>query len=258
MAQLDFKGPFHFDHLQSLQLNETPGIYIWGFVLDTDSNSQPNLPVDFTTIENQEFILEGNILPSTFKFIPYYVGKDKTSIENRLIMHHTICRSNALKYTRMYISFYKDFFKTYPIHIRYGSNNKLLINNYIKSIPNSIEYYNNDDVLKLIYKNIIPVGSPRNWPINKQMISTNQSIPDSLKKIICHYNNFWFCYAELENPTEDAEAQVFYSLKGITISQTKSFNGINIQHKIKTSSCKDIFKHDSNNSIIHSIHFLGY
>jgi hypothetical protein len=103
-------------------------------------------------------------------------------------------------------------------------------------------------------------------------------IPDTLRELIYCKNNFWFCYAGLDENDENElqnyrstlekgsrseflknhEAQTFYSLKGKTISETKDFKDVQAIHDIiPEATCEDIFKMDNKKAYI-SNQFSGY
>jgi len=265
---LNFKGPFHFSHLNSLNLKGKAGIYIWGFAFDLDENGQLNETIDFSKgIQIPTEYLNENKEPIgcdfkalNWKFIPYYVGKHESSLENRLTEHHLVTQGNGLKYTRLRKNHYKDFFKSFPI-LNKGKNSKK--NNQVKLYPyiDLVEYFNDDCILKAIYPGILPteVRTKRknkpdeiNYPIDKQ-IYNNKSLNDTLDEIVNKNNNFWFCYAEI--PSKDkhgiksAEPFTYYCLKGITISQTKKYsfgnNKSSYPHILKpVQTCQDIFSLD--------------
>lgn len=101
---LNFKGPFHFDNIQSINDINSRGIYIWGFTAKRNANGvdydiddckanpqlKPNGAVDF---DNDQL------------FIPYYVGiatgKSEVTISRRLGNHRLPLSGNGLKYTRL-------------------------------------------------------------------------------------------------------------------------------------------------------------
>jgi hypothetical protein len=263
MAQLIFKGPFHFSQLKSLQLKDKAGIYVWGFAYDLDTNGQLNEFIDFSVgkIPVPEVSLNEKNEPIgcdfkglNWKFIPYYVGKHESSLENRLIEHHLVTIGNGLKYTRLRMNHYKDFFKNIPI-LNKGKNSKKI--NQVKLYPyiNLVEYFNDDCILKAIYQGVSPIeiktvrkNKPDeiNYPINLQKYIGN----DTLDEIVNGNNNFWFCYAEITSKNnhdiKSAEPFTFYCLKGKTISQTKKYsfgnNKSNYPHVlICEETCECIF-----------------
>jgi hypothetical protein len=296
MADLCFKGPFHFDHLhnpktkqgqygniKSLDLSQKSGIYIWGFMYDLENNQLIN-PIDFSEIKTEipEFIFEKNSdnenVPigvncvvkekRNWKFIPYYVGLD-AHLPSRVISHHKITTGNSKKYTRLKINRYKDFFKigNFPIFIKgQGTKQRRDILNHIINKNNPIDYFNNYFILKEIHSELtlsICPGLKELWNDLPIDICKWNNKTDSLEQIIINQNNFWFCYAELPSndpATPYMEAQTYYSVKGITISETLDYtsNAGNFVHKINPSkTCEDIFKR-VNNNIFSSNHFLGY
>ena len=238
MAQLNFYGPIHFDDVdskgkiisnnQNLCNPDSPGIYIWGFKYYFDKTTKIlGEPINFNgngIVYDEESML----------FIPVYVGKKecgkngKGTIYQRIKQHHNIRKGDATKYIRLSKNYMKDFFKDYnfPLKIKRVKNNSAVYN-MIRTSPGNIEYYNDPDCLKLIYPNIDLKTSGRNktdCPITDQKIG-NKDLPDTLSYLINTLNNFWFCYSipQNQNPTnslEDLETYTFWSLKGLTISQT--------------------------------------
>ena len=302
MADLCFKGPFHFDHLSDLSKISNSGItkagiYIWGFAFNLNEDKELNSPVNFFNVENfpnskltqtdcnkPNFEFGYDFQSLGYKFIPYYVGLKSGKIVDRINEHHKINCGDRLKFTRLTWETYKSFFKngnfpTLTKNSKLKNQNEII--NYIKREKNNglipLEYFNNDLVLGEIYNpdiivNKIVSGIRVDYPYNVQKrlngnpiidkTSKNSTTFDSLDRIVNNYNNFWFCYAELENPNTDAEAQVYNSLKGKTISETKLFSNLKIKHSIKPSlTCEDIFKHDkvdNKGNIVCNDKFNGY
>lgn len=215
---LDFKGPFHFDHLSKLADVNNPGIYIWGFVYELESDGiELKKTVDFTSQKIPDLINQEKIdLPKNWKFIPHYVGlasgKSNVFINTRLKQHHNVRKGNAAKYKRLSSDYMLVFFK----------DNK--VNNFpvwIKGITN------NNDFTPLIKSGKITYifDKKDNLLITDPKFS---SIIDTLNEIVTTRNNFWFYYTELNEcaVNEITEAYVFWSLKGKTISQTLPYNKI--------------------------------
>jgi hypothetical protein len=291
MAELKFKGPFHFDHLyqkgtkkdcgtlKSLDISSTYGIYIWGFLYDLDTNSLINNLIDFSTDENKEKIShfecnEKNIgfdlTKYNWQFLPIYVGrarKGSTTIGSRLFNHHDLTNLSTRKYTRLEIDYYKKFSndKYFPINVTGG--NWILKDEMKNQLNGKVSYFNNDIVLKRIYSNNcepqrIPNTTGNEFPIDLQ----NFVMRDQLKEIISidFKNNFWFCYLDMTDYStrdiEIAEIQTFYSLKGKTISKTENFSSLLDTHNIVANNdfCRSIFKHDNTGKIIANPNFLGY
>lgn len=252
MATLNFRGPFHWNHLANLDLKEKSGIYIWGFVLDTNVNGELNLPFDYSINNIPNCEANGCNLRIDVKFVPYYVGRSN-NIESRLNEHKKITVGDALKYTRLNFNYYKSFFSDNDLPINVGQNKWIISSpNYKNSLIGKIEYFNDSDILKLIYSNnISPIGKTGSYLITDQ----SYILRDTLKEIVEFRNNFWFCFAELSNPTDIDEAQVFYSLKGKTTSKTLDYyakcNDFYNQI-IPSSSVQCIFKNT------HSPLFTGY
>lgn len=313
MANLHFKGPFHFEHIydyknpkgncgeiNSLEPPGKPGIYIWGFMFwyDKDNNTltcfvnfNNKTPIpDFICINNANENLPIGVDYSIngWKFIPYYVGLDAKLLGWIINRHYKIQSGNRWQYTRLTMDAYKSFFLNgnFPVLIKNTrkTTKSRLVNSYVDKYSShywnsSIEYFNTSDVLQHIYGlsgilntygipnkgiNLVPSGKRIDYPYNIQldnsinMLMGNYISPgsssnniDSLNHIINDLNNFWFCYAESIDPStlnpinadEDMEAQTFYSLKGVTISETKPFINLSNTHTISASpTCDNIFK----------------
>ena len=259
MATLEFKGPFHFSHINSLNLNGKIGVYIWGVVIDLNKKKIINYSkqdVETPLVINNE--LTGCIFNNS-KFIPYYVGKVQSKpIKRRLIEHNAVdSDTNSLKYKRLFLDYYCNFFNdlNFPINDKNPSTKQHTkdILTFVKNNPGKIEYYNDGDVLKELFYPKKGVVKGTDFPIKAQKFN------DSLSEIVVDNNNFWFCYAEPKNYTNEdenqinidikifmeiLEAQTFYSLKGKTISHSQDFltNIINFNHSINPSStCQNIF-----------------
>ncbi|WP_396196204.1 hypothetical protein [Flavobacterium sp.] len=249
---LKFKGPFNIYNNDSYQnhldeLNKPPGIYIWGFMVDSKYNP-------LNCAKKQIFDSE------KMYFLPYYVGKKEKRIIDRLNEHKNVrLNPNAIKYTRLSMQYLKTFFKDPDFPIK--TSNSDITNKFIeidksgknkKENGKQIEYYNNSKFLD--YK--IADSSIDKPKINtvKQTdnpITNFSTLNDTLKQIIIKNNNFWFCYAELKEnidlincKLEDYEALTFYSLKGKTISKTKNIDKIskNIQISFENNKLENIFK----------------
>jgi hypothetical protein len=245
---IEFKGPFNINHLDKdlEQKLKNPGIYIWGFMVDSNYN-----PINCQNIVS--------FSSEKMKFLPYYVGKKEKSIIDRLNEHKNVRENpSAIKYTRLSMKYLKTFFKDDSFPIK--KNNSDITSEFInidESVENpsengkQIEYYNNSKFLD--YK--IHDSSIDKTKINKVKPTDNpitnfSSLNDTLQEIIIENNNFWFCYAELEKNIDffkckllDFETLTYYSLKGKTISKTEEFEKIsdNIQVKCK-NNLTNIFK----------------
>lgn len=283
MAQLVFKGPFHFDHLNDL-LNDKKskinnhGIYIWGFVMKQDDNAQNGLQIeDFTENNIPQFKITGVKLNNNSYFIPYYVGKvESESIAKRLSEHRKVrSDKNSRKYTRLSIDYYTYFFKDPNFKPntgnRYGKRCTEIFNiiwpkNGQKS--NKITYHNCNEILNKLYN----LNTPKKYKSNNKTenydypITDYIGINDTLFELVDSKKNFWFCYAELNEELEkelqeyrstlkkrsrseflkNPEAQTFYSLRGKTISETTAFKSVKLKYTIKAEpTCEHIFNLDS-------------
>jgi hypothetical protein len=252
---IEFKGPFNINHLEKDLEKELkqPGIYIWGFMVDSNYN-----PLNCKNIVS--------FSPEKMKFLPYYVGmatgkgkNNKMTIYMRLNQHKDV-RNNAsaIKYTRLSMKYLKTFFKddsSFPIK----TSNSNITNKFIeidkKSNHTLIEYYNNSRFLDYKIndsnndKSKINNEKPTNNPITNFC-----TINDTLQEIIIEKNNFWFCYVDVESSKksidnkdmtafyESLESLTYFSLKGKTISKVKKWSGDDKGYVIKDVTKTNIFK----------------
>lgn len=270
MATLDFHGPFHFDDIdKNGQIKPTrnpnkspnpdkPGIYIWGFMYYYDANGL-TVPVDFNKIDI-------SFNENKMKFIPYYVGMRIDNIYNRLNVHYNIRKGHARKYIRLSENYMKVFFKdpSFPLKIKRKHNNQD-VSNLIKQSSGKIEYFNDKNCLLQIYPNIsIKLSGKKQTDclITEQMIGTTD-LPDTLSNLINLKNNFWFCYAikPYNSPIslEELETYTFWSLKGLTVSQTGCCPLPSPSITIIDNTNTNIFKKHTNTNLINpSNQFNGY
>lgn len=229
---IEFKGPFNINHLDKdlEQKLKNPGIYIWGFMVD--SNYDP-----LNCKNKQAFDSE------KMHFLPYYVGKKESQIFDRLNEHKNVrtLKKDANKYTRLSMQYLKTFFNDPDFPIK--TSNSDITKEFIeidksdkkkKENGKQIEYYNNSKFLD--YK--IDASSIDKTKINKvehtdNPITNFSTLNDTLEEIIINKNNFWFCYGIVKNEDslfscylENFETLTFYSLKGKTISKTGNFNNL--------------------------------
>lgn len=279
MATLDFKGPFHWEHLQQLKpyLTGKSGIYIWGFMFGYNKQTKEILePVNYNSIEVPMFE-QGGIDYQTLDwfYIPYYVGLDNNMNTNpvpfqRIVSEHSVRCGDAAKFTRLYDSFYKSFFNDSSFPTNTGQKKPWILNNksFNAKISSCVEFFNNFDIIsnklypgQSIFTNPL-LAKITDCPITN-VYKNNKVLNDSLYEIVdpLLMNNFWFCYAELPDgviANEDMEAQTFYSLKGKTISKTKNFKDVHVIHDIiPEKTCEDIFKMYNSKAYI-SNQFKGY
>jgi len=178
---------------------------------------------------------------------------------------------------------YKTFFIEGQFPVLTGNNrtfkwNKLCkyIDDYkLKNNSLPIEYFNSDLVLDKLFGQLIeikPDSSNENWPYYLQRNQYGSSLFeananfnfDTLAKLIFENLNFWFCYTELPEGVKvknEMEAQTFYSLNGITVSETLDFkrNKNRFTYVITyENTCKDIFKLNSNGDVVTNDKFPGY
>jgi len=264
---IEFKGPFNIYNNDSYQkhldkLNK-PGIYIWGFMVDSKYNP-------LNCANKQIFDSEKMF------FLPYYVGmatgKSNMTIYKRLKKHKDVKIGDASKYLRVTKEYLNSFFKEIPIH--YDGDKKycgqLMIYN-IKNNNKAISYFNNPMFMFFLYKKkltdkldeLFKNHEPNNVPITLDIFK--DWIDDPLDEIVNNKNNFWFCYAddlsyENENANdnekrafyESLESLTYYSLKGKTISKVKRWIGDANGNKIKDETNTNIFKDEP------STEFPGY
>jgi len=289
MPVLNFKGPFHFNHLNSLPDVKRPGIYIWGFVYEYD-NDQLTYPVDFSKVNViPKFNEDGCELNRDWLFLPYYVGLDK-SLFNRISNHYYVRESSARLYKRFTLSFLRDFFKAdsgfFPTT---GSDRTICESIWNKGINNcdgchykklvddkKLDYINVKRCLGKIYGEDGLKCINDQWPITMQQQKNGNIIPDTLDFIVNKLNNFWFYYAVpkenennlvITNDLKKLETYVFWSLKGKTISQTGIFPGVQNEISItprsifKDGNCKSCEKEEKTctcDVIQPCLHLPGY
>lgn len=268
MEKITFKNLHHIselkDVIKKLDKNiKNPGIYIWGYVVDTKISK-------ILEIKDTKF----NV--NTMKFIPYYVGLD-SNLFNRVSKHYKFDKGDARKYTRMSEEYMLKFFKdcknnNYPIK----NDDKDIHEHYlnINIQQENIIYYNNSDFLTKTYGTdcIVNYQKKTEMPITKFNEDNGHIIKDSLMGIFdysnksIHKNNLWFSYALYKDSQdlincklEDFEALTFYSLKGKTISKTKKIDNIskNIQVCYEGDELENIFKCNNINRSIIDANFIN-
>ena len=272
---LEFKGPFHWDHRAKLKLVNNSGIYIWGFMFEVINKNL--FLIDFNDIQNMKIISNHlNELPNGFEyknknwiFVPFYIGKDKNL--NRFIRLSS--EINDKKITRLFKGYYDKFFMDIDFPIHNNSDSDWIVNNntnFADKINECVEYFNN---MKILNDYIYPKSEVKNKkygakkndnPID-QIFIENDVLNDSLKNIIDHNNNLWFCYAETATSInlEYPEGQTFFSLKGKTLSKTKNFDTLlkntkKLYHIKYDNTCKHIFKLNIKNDVVAIERFDGY
>lgn len=260
---IEFKGPFNINHLdKNLELEiDKPGIYIWGFMVDSNYN-----PLNCKNIVS--------FSSEKMKFLPYYVGmatgkgkNNKMTIYKRLNQHKEVRNNDsAIKYTRLSIKYLKEFFNDPLFPIK--TSNHDITNKFIeidkKSNHALIEYYNNSKFLDYKINNSIKDKTNINniKPTNNP-ITNFCTLNDTLQEVIVEKENFWFCYAdcshnctndiELKPFYESLESLTYYSLKGKTISKVKKWSGYNNGYVMKDGTNNaNIFKAEP------STEFPGY
>lgn len=236
MEKITFKKLYHISNfdtalkdLNKQKKEKKPGIYIWGFVADKEIKNF----VDFKESKLIEFC------PKTMKFIPYYVGLD-SDLLSRIKSHKSFDKHPATKYTRMSKQYMLEFFKDpeFPLKTDKKDIHQEFINlNPSKPEQPKIIYYNNSDFLRETYENCVVESKKTENPINvfneKNQENQENQISDTLRELAENMNNFWFCYAPIENKDylrcklEDFESLTFHTLKGKTISQVKKIEEVN-------------------------------
>ncbi len=229
---LNFSKLYHKSDLinnNSLIFN-VPGVYIWGFIYEKDGDKIGN-PVDFTGDTNPK------ARPDKHVFIPYYVGVSSSSILRRLRDEHIQPRCiPSNKRTRLSMNYMKMYFNDPDFPLHYKGNNSSnflrLVNHY--NPTRVVEYFNNDQVLTLIYGagNIQINGSVRNYPINIQsLLPGNSALNDTLDHYINNNKNFFFTYAECQEigNLRLCESVTAVILKGKTLGQFQNLQDNEIQ-----------------------------
>jgi hypothetical protein len=153
--------------------------------------------------------------------------------------------------------FFKD--PLFPLKIGNPSRAKALIN-LIHTHPNSITYHNEKKVLQAIFPNLSIINVGTNHPITLQKIN-GVCIPDTLEDLVDKNNNFWFCYLPIEEDMDlikKCESDIFWSLKGKTVSSTKKFPDVDNTITIQDSTNTNIFEIDENNNLVATDTFSGY
>jgi hypothetical protein len=256
---IEFKGPFNINHLDNHleQKLKNPGIYIWGFMVDSKYN-----PID---CKNKPVFASEEM-----HFLPYYVGKKEDSIFTRLKQHKNVRNNDASKYMRISKPFLSLFFKDeFPIHYDGDKkySNKLMIYN-LNNNNKAISYFNNPMFMFLSYETklksklneLFNLHNPKELPITLEIFK-DCNIIDPLNEIVNNKFNFWFCYAEYNleaNNTnkkmiyEDLESLTYFSLKGKTISKVKEWTEDKKRFTIKDLTESNIFKDEP------STEFPGY
>jgi len=229
---LNFSRLYHKSDLinNNSQLFHVPGVYIWGFIYEKDGNKIGN-PVNFKGVGNPVADRNKHV------FIPYYVGESSSSILRRLRDEHIQPRCiPSNKRTRLSMNYMKVYFNDpyFPLH--YKGNNSSSFLRLVKHYNTTrvVEYFNNDQVLALIYEagNIQINGSVRNYPINIQsLLPGNTPINDTLDQYINSNNNFFFTYSECQEigNLRFCESVTAIILKGKTLGQFRNLQDNEIQ-----------------------------
>jgi len=246
---LDFKGPLPYDKfIHNEKKNaDVGGIYIWGF--------------------------EGLKLDDPQKVIPYYVGLKVDSVFARIINHRINILSLNSTYKRLSEDYFHQFFYSTPKHfpsfplITNNDNKKKKLNwgngwTYPNDYSKCFDYINNFDFLYSVkgVKDPSLAKSLNDFPIYfiKKII-----FKDTLADRI-NAGNFWVYYATVDtanetykeilrdvggknrNAFEILEAFVKYSLKGVTVSKSKTINCC-LKYNLEVNSETHIFKNSASN-----------
>lgn len=208
MMELKFSELYHKSDLANNgAIFNVPGVYIWGFIYEKEGGKIGN-PVNFT----------GNVNPvadpAKHVFIPYYVGiaRNNMTVLSRLSRHLQFRIDDSNKRTRIKIGEIPSTLSNdhFPLNPRGNdqngiSNNTARFLNYIQNAnyQNDISYFNDANVLNLLYNNTITLFPQNtNYPIQNQIIGHGGLIPDSLNTLSSStpcistkqcYNNFFFC-----------------------------------------------------------------
>jgi hypothetical protein len=252
--QLEFKGPYHFDYIGNLNDLNTPGIYIWGF---TANKKVKEYAIEDLSKSNNK---SDGSLENDKLFIPYYVGiasgKSGMTLRKRLTTHHDICNGNRRNYTRLSKGYLKNIKSE-----KCFSKSLLSNNNTINT--NDIDYFNNIGFLAFRYPDLSLNKIYENLNIDQTITLVKSLKKDVLKSFIEKRNNFSFIYCTMKEEllTDKIrgplnfktklgylESYVFYSLRGITISNCHNLSSLqrfikdyDIEIKINSNTL-EIFK----------------
>jgi hypothetical protein len=239
---LEFSELFHKSALTNNGTRfKVPGVYIWGFVYHKVGDKIGD-PVNFTGVVNPIADPEKQV------FIPYYVGiaRNKMTVLSRLSRHLQFRIDDSNKRTRIKVGEIPSTLSNdhFPLNPRGNDQNRISNNttrflNYIQNpnYPNDISYFNDANVLNLLYNNTNTLF-PQNtdYPIQNQIIGGNKLIPDSLNTLSSNipcistgqcYDNFFFCFYEQKGNEVSfdpfkltlLEAVCVLMLKGKTLGQ---------------------------------------
>ena len=281
---LNFKGPFHFDDIDSVMkmVNGKSIIYIHGFISEKKINkSQKGFSIGLpANLSSSNILTTKNPVKSfdhkNYAFIPLYVGKDSNKKNNpkRRIRDHRNLLDPATRTTiRFTMSEMNNFFKSsFNFPINFGQNKSerhVQILNWINNgNKNKLAYVKDKNILDVLYENKLIIDKSSDLYIEDiyKRIATKikDPIEDSLRTIYADYNNYWFAFAEIEKQAlkkiglvlEDLETFAFWALKGFTISKIKSISPsseldqkVEINIDKKNENLKSIFKIDKNGII---------
>lgn len=241
--RLDFSDIHSFGELNPLSKKSQStgvnlsGIYIWGFVFDKGHRGEPvGTPKSYTN--GFVFNMEEHV------FIPYYVGQRQGKIHTRLLEHQ---RDAEKKYLILDVEYLKCFFSDcdFPIHLRDGMDKH---RTWFQANPayfsTRIKYYNSKPILDEIY-HLHPSGSSSLQVLNRayttdSLIAALRPInPNLAIQLDVFFSSYFkdkqfFTYANYNGQKADynlLEAQVYYQLKGKTISKHDDFEKL-VQEKI--------------------------
>ena len=226
MEKIIFKGPYHSSQLNLLNSQlDKPGLYIWGFLGIKGNDGK-------ITFNKKENINDSNEIEVVNEiFIPYYVGiasgKSGLNIKHRLSSHKKVNEEPRSKYSRVR----NRYFDSIESNKCLGEMIKIYKKNQsiFPKLINNLSYFNDEVIIKEIYKVNEIYGKKNNCPITKEKII----LLDELNELVSVKNNFYFMYCndvekidefddeDFKKKLELLESIVFFKLKGFTISKTE-------------------------------------
>ncbi len=262
-----FKGPYHKNFLlnknEGEEENISPGIYIWGFLYkkDIENNHEPE-PLNISEKEYETLkSIDVIDLKDEFEFIPIYVGKSESNVKKRITDHFNENKKEFNKYTRFALDYYKllGYDSSYPENIG-GQHYKRIYKLMKKDEPvnKKVLYFNHKYILEFLKINVPDfskfVINDDPSKITDQPLTDTIKQYDTLKKIICERDNFYFFYASIENEDykllegsfpkgktlEVLESLTFHSLKRKTIGKTLSSKSLEKRNEILNKHPKNI------------------
>jgi|GEM_PF-5912153 len=251
---------------------EVPGVYIWGFLFDChiDPLNNSKIAIGAPTVCDDEFLDSPNFKEKVF--IPYYTGKSDKDIYSRLSSHICFKSHPADKYIRINLSYMNRFFLNENLINPIRPPKDYQKDRQMALTAMQISYTNITDVMNKFYL-LNQVG--KNFSIC-HYLQMNLPIEDNLYTLSVKYNNFWFTYLPIEKPKDDTstdkkyfeqwESYIFWSLKGVTLSQVEKYQDVEKLDPKTYSFCDNnlinqgisIFKKNLEDVIQISRSFEGY